>query len=265
MAGSPAAAADLQSWEVIEQVDGVYTRGRPLWTLRVELRDKEAAGDSVTLTIIDRSVDERREVVLEPLEWAPTTATSEDVEGTTVLTVDSLPDGAADRIVELVPGDRPLVIDIRGLVWGHEREAIAVADLFVEEGPLAGWQGRKAGSQSYNATEGSLVTDRPVVLVGPDTEGVGEILAAALQRAGSRLVGSRTIGHAPHMRFIQEGEISLWLPVGTWMRSDDVTINGNGIEPEEVVPEPDGESDEASDPVLERALELVGEPLEQAA
>jgi C-terminal processing protease CtpA/Prc len=265
MAGSPAEGADLRSWEVIERVDGVNTRGRPLWTLRVELKEKEAAGEPVALTIVDRLVDERREVILEPTTWSPTTASAEDVEGTTVLTIDSLPPGAAARVAELIPGDRPLVVDIRGLVWGHEREAIAVADLFVQEGQLAGWKGRRAGSQSYAATARSLVQAPPVVLVGPDTEGVGEIVAAALQRAGSRLVGSRTVGHAPHMRFIQEDDISLWLPVGTWMRSDDETINGNGIEPEVVVAEPETDADSSSDPVLERALEILAEPLEQAA
>ena len=39
-----------------------------------------------------------------------------------------------------------MVLDIRELVWGLEVEAIAVADLFVAEGPLANWTGRRAGS-----------------------------------------------------------------------------------------------------------------------
>ena len=265
MAGSPAGESGLESWEVIERVDGINTRGRPLWQLRLELREKEASGQAVALSIVDRSMDEHREVVLEPGEWSPTTATTEEVDGVTVLTIDSLPPGAAEQISELVPGELPLVIDIRSLVWGRELEAIAVADLFVNEGPLAGWTGRRAGSQSYAATEGSIVNAPPVVLVGHDTEGVGEIIAVALQRAGSQLVGNRTIGHAPHMRFIHDGDINLWLPVGKWMRADETAINGNGVEPSEVVAESDGETEEETDPVLDRALELLREPLEQAA
>ncbi len=265
MAGSPAAQSDLESWEVIERVDGINTRGRPLWQLRLELSEKEAAGKAVSLTIVDRMMDERREVVLEPTEWSPATATIEEVDGVTVLTIDSLPPGAADEIAKLVPGDLPLVIDIRSLVWGGELEAIAVADLFVNEGPLGGWTGRRAGSQSYAATEGAIVNGPPMVLVGNDTEGVGEIIAVALQRSGSQLIGNRTIGHAPHMRFINDGDINLWLPVGKWMRADDTAINGNGVEPSEVVAESDGEAEEETDPVLDRALELLREPLEQAA
>jgi carboxyl-terminal processing protease len=261
--GSPAAASALEPWEVIERVDGVNTRGRPLWQLRLELREKEAAGTSVALTVVDRRVDQRREVVLQPAPWAPVAGSLEEVNGTAVIRLDSLPAGAADQIRKLLPLDRAVVLDLRNLVWGFEEQAIAVADLFVESGVIGGWNGRKAGSQTYAATAGALLERPPVVVIGPETEGVGEILASALQRAGMPLVGGRTLGHAPHMRFIEEGELTLWLPVGKWMRADDTPINGNGVEPDEAVEAAD--EAENGDPVLERALELAVEPLEQAA
>ena len=52
------------------------------------------------------------------------------------------------------------------------------------------------------------------------------------------------------------------MPVGQWLRSDDEAIDGNGIEPDEVIeigPDLDG------DPVLDRALELLSQKLEEAA
>ncbi len=263
IAGSPAAATDLEAWEVIERVDGVNTRGRPLWQLRMELREKEAAGESVTLTVVDRRVDERREVVLEPVQWSPTIALIETLDIAGVLEIDSLPKGAADRISELIPDEGPLVIDLRSLAWGLETEAVAVADLFVDEGLLVGWEGRRAGAQNYSATPGAVTRQPPVVLVGPETEGVGEILAAALKRTGSTVVGERTIGHAPHMRFIEDDDTTLWIPVGNWLRPDGSAISENGIEPDEIVELPDPESEE--DPVLDRALEILGQPLEKAA
>ena len=263
IAGSPAAATDLEAWEVIERVDGINTRGRPLWQLRLELKVKETAGEIVTLTVVDRRVDERREVVLEPVQWSPTIASIDALDGVGLLEIDSLPEGAADRIAELIPDQGPLVIDLRSLAWGLETEAMAVADLFVEEGLLAGWEGRLAGAQSYAATPGAAMEQPPVVLVGPETEGVGEILAVALKRAGSTLVGGRTIGHAPHMRFIEDQDTTLWIPVGNWLRTDDSAISKNGIEPDEVVEASDPESED--DPVLDRALEIVGQALEKAA
>lgn len=261
--GSPAAEAALETWEVIERVDGVNTRGRPLWQLRVELRDKELAGVPVTLTIVDRSVDQRREVVLQPEPWVPVTASVEEVDGVPIATIHSLPRNASQQIQALLPSGRTYLLDLRGLTWGIEEEAIAVADLFVDEGLLGGWSGRKAGAQTFAATATGLGAAPLAVLIGPDTEGVGEILAAALQRAGFHLIGGTTIGHAPHMRFIPSGDLTLWLPVGRWERADGTEINGNGVEPDEAIePATDGEE---GDPVLERGLELAAQALREAA
>ena len=259
--GSPAADAELEIGEVIERVDGVNTRGRPLWQLRLELREREASSSPVALTVVDRRVDERREVTLEPRSWSPRAAVVDDVDGVAVIRIHCLPTGAAEQIAAEVPSDRPLVLDLRGLAWGVEEQAIAVADLFVADGLLGGWTGRKAGSQNFAATAGSPSGSPAAVLVGPETEGVGEILASALQRAGLRLLGSRTSGHAPHMRFIEDGEITLWLPVGKWQRADGTAISGNGIEPDEVVEL--GAEEDGVDPVLERALALAAQ--DQAA
>jgi carboxyl-terminal processing protease len=261
--GSPAAAAALETGDVIERVDGVNTRGRPLWQLRLELRGRETSGSPVTLTVVDRSVDERREVVLEPATAPAAPATVEETDGVAVIRITGLPQGAAEKIRALIPADRTVVLDLRALVWGIDEEAIAVADLFVSDGLLADWTGRKAGSQTFAATAGAIAAHPSSVLVGPETEGVGEILASALQRAGVHVIGGRTAGHAPYMRFIQNGDLSLWLPVGRWQRADGTAINGNGVEPDEVV-EAAAEGDDG-DPVLDRALELATAPVEQAA
>ena len=103
----------------------------------------------------------------------------------------------------------------------------------------------------------------PVVLVGPQTEGVGEILAAALQGAGAVLVGQTTLGHAPYMSLVRDGDVAVWMPVGQWLRPDDEIIDGKGIEPDEVVETTEDGGD--SDPVLERALEILSQQLEKAA
>ena len=92
-----------------------------------------------------------------------------------------------------------------------------------------------------------------MVLVGPHTAGVGEILAAALQGAGAVVVGHPSVGFAPYMSLVQDGDVAIWMPVGQWLRPDDETINGKGIDPDEVVEGIDPDAD--GDPVLERALE----------
>jgi C-terminal processing protease CtpA/Prc len=242
---------------VIERIDGVNTRGRPLWKIRLELFGRQQRGEDVQLAVLDRRVDERRVVRLEAGEWAPEVAAVEEVSGARVMTVHSLPAGASVTLSELACAELPDVVDLRPLVWGSEDEAIAAADVFVGEGRLGAWRGRRAGEESFAATaEGSCGVPR-LVLVGPDTECGGEVLAAALQGAGATLVGHSTSGRARHMRLIHDGDLHLWLPVAQWLRADDEPIDGNGVQPDEEVAVPEGEAQEDADPVLQRALELL--------
>jgi carboxyl-terminal processing protease len=260
--GSPAAASGLVTWEVIEKIDGVYTRGRPLWQIALELSQREERGETVNLTVMDRQVAERRDVVLGPAEWVPTHARAEVIDDVRVLTIESLTSGSASAVKKLVDEGAPMILDLRGLVWGLEDQAIAVADLFVGEGTLAAWKGREAGSATIAATADSSMS-LPLVLINGETEGAGEILAAALQRSGAVLLGQSTMGHAPHMKVVRRGDLNLWIPVGRWLGPDDEPLHGTGLTPAEDV-EP-AEEDEEGDPILERALEKLRPALAEAA
>jgi carboxyl-terminal processing protease len=261
--GSPAETAGLQALEVIELVEGVNSRGRPLWQIRLKLMERERLGEPVLLTVFDREVDERREVVLEPMEWVLQAATSEERDEVTVIQIEAISENAVETVVSLLPERGQVILDLRKLRWGFEAETMALADIFVSSGRLGQWRGRRAGSKTYEASEEVATESLPVVLVGPYTAGVGEILAAALQGAGAVVVGHRTVGYAPYMSLVRDGDVALWMPVGQWLRPDDETIDGKGIEPDEVVegigPDADG------DPVLERALEILNQDLEKAA
>jgi C-terminal processing protease CtpA/Prc len=260
LSGSPAEAAGLATWEVIELVEGVNSRGRPLWQISLELMERQNSGESITLTVFDRDVDDRRDVVLEPTGWKPRAATSELQDEATVIHIEAVPKGAIQEVTELIPENGNLILDLRDLRWGLEQEVILLADAFVGDGVLGRWEGRRAGSREYAATAEVVSAELPVVLIGPNTEGAGEILAAALQRAGAILVGQKTMGHAPYMNLVRDGDVAVWMPVGRWMKSDAEPIDGSGVEPDEPV-EVAG-PDAADDPVLERALEiLAGAPL----
>jgi carboxyl-terminal processing protease len=260
---SPAEAAGLQTWEVIEQVEGVNSRGRPLWQIRLELMDRERMDEPVHLTVFDRDVDERRDVVIEPLEWTLRPVTADERDEVTVIQIKAVSEDAVEAVASLTPKQGPVILDLRQLRWGLERETMALADSFISAGRLGEWKGRRAGSRSYTADEGVITESMPVVLVSPHTEGVGEILAAALQGAGAVVVGQKTLGHAPYMSLVRDGDVAVWMPVGQWLRADDETINGKGIEPDEVVEAADGDGD--GDPVLERALEILSQSLAKAA
>ncbi len=261
--GSPADTAGLQALEVIELVEGVNSRGRPLWQIRLDLMERERLAEPVRLAVFDREVDERREVVLEPLEWVLRAATSTEQGEVTVIQLEAVSEDASESVISLLPEQGRVILDLRQLRWGLEAETMILADGFVSSGRLGKWQGRRAGSKTYEASENVVTELLPVVLVGPHTAGVGEILAAALQGAGATVVGNRTAGYGPHMSLVRDGDVALWMPVGQWLRPDDETIDGNGIEPDVVVEGIDPNAD--GDPVLDRALEILKQDFEKAA
>ena len=261
--GSPAETAGLQALEVIELVEGVNSRGRPLWQIRLELMDRERRGENVRLTVFDLNDEERREVVLEPTEWVLEAATSEERDDVTVIQIEAISLDAVETVTSLLPEGGSTILDLRELRWGLEEETIKLADAFISSGRLGRWEGRRAGSKTYEANE-KVVTDAlPMVLVGRHTAGVGEILAAALQGAGAVVVGQTSVGFAPYMSLVQDGDVAIWMPVGQWLRPDDEKIDGKGIDPDEVVERIDPEAE--GDPVLDRALEILHQDLEKAA
>jgi len=271
LTGSPADTSGLDLWEVIELVDGVNSRGRPLWQIRLQLKEALNLGLPVALTVFDREVDDRREVVLEPTEWTPRAATAELHDEGTVIHIEAIPADATKSIVELLPEEGRVILDLRELRWGVEEETITLADSFIGEGMIGEWKGRRAGSRAYTATADVLASEPPIVLVGPLTQGVGEILAAALQRHGALVIGQKTRGHAPFMSLVRDGDIAVWMPVGQWLRADKEPIEENGIVPDEEIEV--AEASDEQDPVLDRALRILAsgtevpevEELEEAA
>lgn len=265
MPGSPADEAGIEQWEIIEKVDGVFTRGRPLWQVRMALADRERAGEAVQLTVLDRSVDQRREVTLQPAKWEVRELEVEDRDAARVVRLFALREGSPERVAEaLRTVEGPIIVDLRPLSWGREEAAIAVADLFVAAGELGGWRGREAGSKSFAATPELVVATMPSVLVDGATEGVAEVLAAALQRSGATLVGRGTAGNAAHMQFVEDGDLVLWIPVGRWLRGDGEPLYRQGVAPGVEVEET-GEDVDGADPILDRALELVADSALEAA
>ena len=262
--GSPAAEAELKLGDVIEEIDGIPTRGFPLWRVRLTLAAHVRDGTPARLKVVGRDMEERRELTLTPGDWTLESLETEVREGVTVVRLHALDSGVAERLREAV-GDGPVVLDLRELAWGFEEEAVAAAGLFVRSGVVAQWKGRRAGEKSFETRRRGEPLPVPVVLVGSSTEGPGEILAAGLRRAGAVLVGGRTLGHAPHMTLVRDGDLVLWIPTARWVRADGKPITREeGITPDEVV-ERQGPVAEGEDPELERAIELALSGTEHAA
>lgn len=266
--GSPATAAGIERGDVVTRLAGLSTRGMPLW--EIELRLAGPASSSLDFEILRAGETSEVELVLGAFEVPA--ATLEEVGGLNVLTIPAFNAGTAAGVGGLLEGleaDR-LLVDLRGVVWGDVEMGYEVAKLFVmgELGSLVGSDGPiKKFSNSDEIWEGEIV-----VLMDRGSQGAAEVLASALQQgAGARLVGQTSFGFAGHLRLVKLDAGGSLLITDSFYTGPDGEPLDEGIAPDERISERHGlgESDEDSDPMLDRALELLRggeeENLEEAA
>ncbi|MCR6631064.1 MAG: S41 family peptidase [Magnetospirillum sp.] len=124
---------------------------------------------------------------------------------------------------------------MRGNPGGLLDQAVGVSDLFMKDGPIVNTKGRSPlASQSYEAREGDMGEDLPVVvLVDGKSASAAEIVTAALQDAGRAVViGTNSYGKGTVQTVIQlpnDGEMTL-----TWSRfhtPSGYALHGLGVLP----------------------------------
>ena len=170
-------------------------------------------------------------------------------------------------------GAQQLLLDLRDTAWGAPADGVAVAELFLQGGPVAKLVGRRAEEKLLQADAARSAWAGPLaVLVTNGTAGAAEVVAAALLDAGrAKLVGERTFGRAAVSKTVPLPEGGLVLTVAKYMSPKGTSIHGQGLAPS--VPVAQEDEDEAPegaarpDRILEKALEVVkgeGKPAEKA-
>ena len=139
---------------------------------------------------------------------------------------------------------RGLVLDLRDNPGGLLTEAVAVSDLFLDEGLIVSTRGRhedEAG-EAHHATSGGFSQDlEVVVLVNGMSASASEIVAAALQETGrGTLVGTHTYGKGTVQQVYRHaGQTALKLTVGRYYTpSGEPVAAREGRKPDIVVEAP---------------------------
>lgn len=283
--GSAADQAGIQADDVLDAIDNVSTRVMPPAYLLARLSGD--AGNKVTVMVRHSSdYDSPKEHVLvrsEPI--LPPVALRMLADNVAYIDVDVLGPEQLDQLRDGIgqlesEGATGIVLDLRGNAQGTAEDGIAVADLFISEGPLAVLSGKNFAEKIYGARPDTTVTDLPVaVIIDRPTSGGAEVAATAIQRSGrGEAVGEQSSGVAALRETLTlDGGAALILTVAKFHGPDGEPIHSEGLEPSLSVsqrdlrryrevrhrefdtPEAREEAlEEAGDPFLDKALEALG-------
>ncbi len=254
--GSPAEDAGLVPGDVIASVDGWPTSGGSVGEVVQRLRGPNGSevtigalrGGVVTTLTVERSVLNTSDVTVEQL-----------ADGVTRIGIRTFTRGVGRDVREAMSADPStfaggVVLDLRGNPGGLLDEAVEVASVFLDGGPVVSYEQRDAPDRVLSAIgRGDTITP-VVVLVDGGTASAAEVVAAALQdRSRAVVVGSRTYGKGS----VQEPSVlpdgsAIEFTIGRYLTPTGRVIDGRGIEPDVLV-------DVAAPPEAaeQRALEVL--------
>ena len=243
---TPAAKAGLQAGDYISHIDGVSVvgmdlndavkkmRGKPKTKIKLGIYRKNKKPFSVTLT--------RDIIKVQPVKF-------EAKEDIGYLRVSTFSDKTGEKLKEGIEkltkeiGAKKLkgfVLDLRNNPGGLLEEAVAVSDLFLNQGEIVSTRSRNPSETlRFSAKAGDATNDLPlVVLINEGSASASEIVAGALQDhkraviAGLKSFGKgsvQTIRPIPGFGSIKITTARYYTPSGT-------SIQAKGIEPDVEIP-----------------------------
>ena len=239
LAGSPAARAGLRSGDVIESVAAHPVRDLGVTRVAELLRGR---ADTRVRVVV------RRGTSTEDLRLTRATVISDDVVvehlhgDISRIQVRAFTSGVGREVRDALatagdPGSGGVVLDLRDDPGGLLTEAVEVASVFLDGGPVVSYERRGKAPQTLDATDGGDLTTPVVVLVNSTTASAAEVVTAALQdRNRAVVVGSRTYGKGSVQEPSRLSDGSgLELTVGRYLTPAGRSLDGVGIEPDVLV------------------------------
>ena len=249
--GSPAEKAGIKAGDFITHLDGKLIYGGDLDEAVQQMRGP--AGTSINLTIFRPGSDEPIEasVTRGVIELEPVTYEVKDGKIGVITVNEFSRDVGADVFaawndIQREAGGRVngLVLDLRSNPGGSLDEAIALSDLFLDEGRIVSQRGRARGeSMSFDAEtvyRGQIAADVPlIVLIDAGSASASEIVAGALQDHRRALImGERSFGKGSVQTVLPLTDTTaLRLTTARYYTPSGRSVQEGGIEPDIRVPQ----------------------------
>lgn len=268
VAGGPADKAGLKAGDRIVSVDDVGVSGSTVDQTLAKVRGPK--GSIVVLTVARGTSDPIRIVIVRDIIVQPEVV-AKDLAGGRVgyLKVIGFSDNSADQFkldlaADVASGKKAVVLDLRGDPGGYLTAALKIASQFIASGPVYWEQPASGAPEATAALPGGVATDpsiKLVVLIDKNSASASEIVAAALQdtKRGT-LIGQQSYGKGTVQQFLplDGNNGGFRLTIARWLSPNQRWINKVGITPDVVVPLPDANTPPGTDPVLDKALEILG-------
>ncbi len=263
MKGSPAADAGLQPNDKVIGIDGEDMTDIP--GDLVLQRILGPAGTDVVLTIqrgeeiFDVAIT-RANIVIPTVDYE---MLEDDIAYVALYNYgDNSTEQLRDALRELLIHDPVgLIFDLRDNGGGYLNTAIEVVSEFIDEGVVMYEQYGNGDTYAYEAIQGGLATELPlVVLVNGGTASASEITAGAIQDMGrAPLVGVTSYGKGSVQSWIALEDYAggVRVTIARWLTPEGRQISEVGLEPEFVVEITEEDYEAGRDPQLDKAIEVL--------
>lgn len=209
--GGPAFAAGIEAGDVFVKVNDQPVAGMDTKALRDKIVGEAGSTVKLTMRRYDNTLKdfevERRQVNLPTVLGYQRNADgswdwfADRAAGIGYIRIAQFNEETAARVRDALgeivrQSGKGVIVDLRFNGGGRLEEATAIADFFLDSGPIVTVKGRSRMESTTNATPGDTIFRGPVAaLVNSDSASASEILAGALaDHRRAAVVGSRTFG-----------------------------------------------------------------------
>jgi carboxyl-terminal processing protease len=238
---TPAANAGIESGDLIIQLDETPVKGMSLSEAIEAMRGEPGSNIEILLIKTDNPTPTPLTLTRQIIKVASVRQRYLE-EGFGYLRIAQFQSGTGDEVEKALiqlkdKGDlEGLVIDLRNNPGGVLQAAVAVSDVFIDDGLIVYTRGRMEDSETrYNARTPDSIQGVPiVVLVNAGTASASEIVAGALQDHGRAIVmGTTTFGKGSVQTILPlTNEKAIKLTTARYYTPDGKSIQAEGIIPD---------------------------------
>lgn len=245
---TPAQRAGIQAGDLIIRLDDSPVKGLSLNEAVEKMRGKP--GTDITLTIAREGIDQPIVLVITRETITRKSASARTLEpGYGYLRISNFQTNTANdaqRVLETIKEEnggslKGLILDLRNNPGGILSGAVAISDLFLEEGLIVYTEGRINDSKlTFDAKPVDLINKAPiVVLVNGGSASASEIVAGALQDHNRAIViGQKTFGKGSVQTILpMTNESALKLTTARYFTPSGRSIQASGIVPDILIDE----------------------------